>query len=226
MGQRPVVKRPQRPERQAGTIPVEVLRLAPWARLRQGFEQGRRRFRAWFPHAPVALVVLLLGLVNLGPVLHLVRIGVFATPLTIPRLTAEAWRSAPRIVAGFLLFGAAGGLLWRSRLSWTVALLLVAATLMLAWRSGAGVPQALTVFNGVVLLALLVFQRDFDRSSLAAGTLFAIVSILLLLGYAVFGAFVLGQGFAPPVTTLTSALYFAVAAILNVVIVLNTSPSR
>ncbi len=216
VGQRPVVKRPQRPERRGDTIPAEVLRLAPWARLRQGFEQGRRRFRAWFPHAPVALVVVLLGLMNLGPVLHLVRIGVLATPLAIHRLTAEAWRSAPRIVAGFLLFGAAGGLLWRSRLSWTVALLLAAATLMLAWRSEAGVPQALTVFNGVVLLVLLLFQRDFDRSSLAAGTLFAIVSILLLLGYAVFGAFVLGRGFAPPVTTLTSALYFAVVTMSTV----------
>ena len=216
MEQPPGIKRPPKPERSKDTIPAEVLRLEPWARLRQEFERRRRRYRAWFPHAPVAFVVVALGLMNLGPVFHIVATAASAASLAIPTLTAEAWRSAPRVVAGFLLFGAAGGLLWRSRLSWTVALLLAAATLMLAWRAGAGVSQALTIFNGVVLLVLLVFQRDFDRSSLAAGTLFAIVSILLLLGYAVFGAFVLGRGFAPPVTTLTSALYFAVVTMSTV----------
>ncbi|WP_298138989.1 voltage-gated potassium channel protein [Acidiferrobacter sp.] len=216
VGQRSAPKRPKGSQGPEGGTPAEALRLAPWARWRQGWEQGRQRFRGWFPHVPVALAVVILGLINLAPVWHVIKTEISATPFTIHALTTEAWRIAPRVVAGFLLFGAAGGLLWRSRLSWTVALLLAAATLMLAWRSGAATPEALMIFNGLILLVLLVFQRDFDRSSLAAGTLFAIVSILLLLGYAVFGTFVLGRGFAPPVTTLTSALYFAVVTMATV----------
>ncbi len=165
---------------------------------------------------PLALAVILLGLLNLAPVLHLLKTGIAATPLLASALTAKALDGAPGVVAGLLLLGAAGGLLFRSRLSWTVTLLLVAATMMLAWRATPSASSALTVFDGVTLLALLVFQRDFDRSSLAAGTLFAIVSILLLLGYAVFGAFVLGQGFSPPLTTLSGALYFAVVTMSTV----------
>ena len=215
MKQRPIDKRPRRPERKDGVVPADALRLGLWARWRQGFEQTRQRFRAWFPHAPVALAVILLGLWNLAPIMGFISAKSRTTPFLAHILTAQVLHGAPGIVGGLLLLGAAGGLLWRSRLSWTVALLLAAATLMLAWRSG-NVPQDLTIFNGVILVVLLVFQRDFDRSSLAAGTLFAIVSILLLLGYAVFGTFVLGQGFAPPVTTLSGALYFAVVTMSTV----------
>lgn len=88
MEQPPGIKRPPKPERSKDTIPAEVLRLEPWARLRQEFERRRRRYRAWFPHAPVALVVIVLGLMNLGPVFHLVATAASATSLAIPTLTA------------------------------------------------------------------------------------------------------------------------------------------
>lgn len=51
---------------------------------------------------------------------------------------------------------------------------------------------------------------------MAAGTLFAAISILLLLGYAVFGSYVLGKGFTPPITNLVTALYFSVVTMSTV----------
>jgi voltage-gated potassium channel len=196
--------------------PADVLRPNLWARAGQGLEQLRRRLRfsLWFPHIPLALLVALLGAINLLPALHFL----WAAPVPLlPRLlTAKALHNAPQAVAGLMLLAMAGGLLWRSRLSWALALLMTAATLAMAWHRAMGVSSAFTVFNGSMLLAVLLFQRRFDRSSLAAGTLFAAVSVLLLLGYAVCGALVLGQGFTPPVTKLTTALYFSVVTMSTV----------
>jgi len=198
--------------------PTDVLRLRPLARWRQGIEQVRRRlrFHVWFPHFPVALAVALLGVINLLPALHFFGVSRGHWPPLMHLLTVRALHGVPQTIAGVMLLAMAGGLLLRSRLSWAITLLLAAATLAVAWHGAMGPSSALTLFNGLTLLALLVFQRGFDRSSLAAGTLFAIVSVLLLLGYAVFGAFVLGQGFAPPVTNLSTAFYFAVVTMSTV----------
>lgn len=197
--------------------PADVLRLDLWGRAGQGLEQLRRRLRfpLWFPHIPLALLVALLGAINLLPALHFLWVA-HPAPLLPRLLTERALRNTPQAVAGLMLLAMAGGLLWRSRLSWALALLMTAATLAMAWHRATGVSSTFTVFNGSMLLALLFFQRRFDRSSLAAGTLFAAVSVLLLLGYAVCGALVLGQGFAPPVTSLTTALYFSVVTMSTV----------
>ncbi|MHB8253275.1 MAG: voltage-gated potassium channel protein [Acidiferrobacter sp.] len=199
-------------------MPADVLRLAPLARLRQGLAQARRRFRfpLWFPHIPVALAVALLGVMNLLPALRFFGVRAGHLPLLTHVLTVKALHGVPQTVAGCMLLAMAGGLLLRSRLSWAITLLLAAATLAIAWHGAMGPSSTLTLFNGLTLLALLMFQQGFDRSSLAAGTLFAAVSVLLLLGYAVFGALVLGPGFAPPVTNLSTALYFAVVTMSTV----------
>jgi voltage-gated potassium channel len=63
---------------------------------------------------------------------------------------------------------------------------------------------------------LLVAQHYFDRTSLAAATLFGVTSTLLLLGYAVFGSYLFGQGFSPPIDNLSSALYFAIVTMSTV----------
>ena len=197
--------------------PADVLRLDPWMRAAQGLEQMRRRLRfsLWFPHIPLGLLVALLGAINLLPTLHFLA-AAHHVPIFSRLLTARVLHGVPQAVAGLMLLAMAGGLLWRSRLSWAMALLLTAATLAIAWHRPMGASSTLTVFNGLTFLALLLFQRRFDRSSLAAGTLFAAVSVLLLLGYAVCGALVLGRGFAPPITKLTTALYFSVVTMSTV----------
>jgi voltage-gated potassium channel len=66
------------------------------------------------------------------------------------------------------------------------------------------------------LIALIGYWRRFDRSSLAAGGLFAVLSILSLLIYAVFGTLYLGHEFKPEVKDLATALYFSVVSMSTV----------
>ncbi|MGC8624100.1 MAG: voltage-gated potassium channel protein, partial [Phycisphaerae bacterium] len=108
------------------------------------------------------------------------------------------------------------GLAFRSRLAWVIALIISAATLSLVLHHADLRWGALTALNGVVLVGLIIFYRHFSKSSLAAGTMFSLISVLLLLGYSVFGSFVLGQGFAPPITNLVGALYFSVVTLSTV----------
>ena len=201
--------------------PTDLLRPRPHQRARRLLHRWWRlgRWEIWFPHAPLALIVGALGLINLLPVvrytlgLHLYTGA--STPLS-HALELRVLHGVPQGIAGLMLLAMALGLLLRSRLSWAITLLVAAATLAISWHGAAHHTRALIFFNGATLLALLLFHRRFDRSSLAAGTLFAAISVLLLLGYAVFGAYVLGQDFAPPITSLSTAMYFAVVTMSTV----------
>lgn len=203
------------------TQPTEILRPRPHQRARRLLYRWWRlgHWEIWFPHAPLALAVGALGLVNLLPTArHVLGLRLYTGALTpLSRaLDLRVLRSVPQGIAGLMLLAMALGLLLRSRLSWAIALLVAAATLAIAWHGQVQYSRALILFNGATLLALLLFHRRFDRSSLAAGTLFAAISVLLLLGYAVFGAYVLGQGFAPPIKNLSMAIYFAVVTMSTV----------
>jgi voltage-gated potassium channel len=69
----------------------------------------------------------------------------------------------------------------------------------------------------VALAAILVLSwRAFDRSSVAASTLFALTSSGLLLAYATLGALYLGDEFKPPIGDLVSALYFGLVTMTTV----------
>lgn len=103
------------------------------------------------------------------------------------------------------------GLLFRSRLSWIMGIVLTACTILSAVLLGHFYFNLLLIYyDAALLIALLLAHRWFDRSSLAAGTLFAITSGLLLVIYAVFGALYLGNQFSPPIKGIVTALYFAI----------------
>jgi voltage-gated potassium channel len=63
---------------------------------------------------------------------------------------------------------------------------------------------------------LLYYWRRFDRTSLAASSLFAILSIGSLLIYAVFGSLYLGGDFDPPIQNLITAFYFSIVSMSTV----------
>jgi voltage-gated potassium channel len=67
-----------------------------------------------------------------------------------------------------------------------------------------------------ILVALVIAWRRFDRSSIAASTLFALTSVVMLLLYATFGSFYLGGDFKPPITDIISALYYAMVTMSTV----------
>ncbi|MGH3553522.1 MAG: NAD-binding protein [Mycobacterium sp.] len=121
----------------------------------------------------------------------------------------------PLLIGGGMLI-MAGGLLLRSRLAWTMAMLLIvtgAASLVLGRHSHA---HLLLGYFALVLVALFVAWRQFDRSSVAASTLFAVTSVAMLVMYATFGAYYLGREFRPQITDLVTALYYSTVTMSTV----------
>jgi len=193
-----------------------MITLQPLARLRALLRRWNALLRGdvWFPHVLLALAmaaggVLLLEL-NFGDQWRHYADG----------LAAGHFDLAPRLLpplligGGMLIMGA--GLLWRSRLAWTMALLLVltGATSLALGRHFTS--HALLAYFALMTLALFIAWRQFNRSSVAASTLFAVTSVVMLLMYATFGAYYLGQDFKPPITDLITALYYALVTMSTV----------
>jgi voltage-gated potassium channel len=182
----------------------------------------RRRLRThlWFPHVPLFLAVGCLGLLQLE---HALGIGLTdhvtagdLLNLSRTALTAVV-HGAPSATAGVFLVVMSFGLLTRSRLSWVIAVLATVVSALLIWLVWLGPPaNGLLVYNLAVLVALFAAGSAFSRSSLTSASLFATASIILLIAYAVLGAYLLGQDFSPPITDLVTALYFAMVTMSTV----------
>ncbi len=168
----------------------------------------------WFPQVPLAVALALGGLL----LLQLDFGGHFRN--YADSLLHGQFALAPRLLPSLLVGGGmlimAIGLLLRSRLAWTMALLLVltGATSLVVGHDGH--PRPLLVFFTLILIGLFVAWRQFDRSSVAASTLFALTSIAMLLMYATFGAYYLGQQYSPPITDLVTALYYGMVTMSTV----------
>lgn len=167
----------------------------------------------WFPHVPLAL---LLGLGALA--LLRLDLGVDWQHYLV-RLVAGQFNLKPSVLPPLLiglgLLAMAVGLLLRSRLAWTMALLL-AITALVNLLADTRHAQALFAYFVLLLGALLGAWRHFDRSSVAASTLFALTSVALLLIYATFGSYYLGADFRPAITDLATALYYAMVTMSTV----------
>ncbi|MEO7937604.1 MAG: ion channel, partial [Burkholderiaceae bacterium] len=168
----------------------------------------------WFPHVPLALLLALGGFLLLN--------SDFGQTWRryIDELAHGNFTLGPRLLPPLLLGGGmltmALGLLLRSRIAWTMALLLVgtAAASTLFSRQAGGV--ALLAYFAALLAALLIAWREFDRSSVAASTLFALTSVAMLMMYATFGSYYLGADYKPPITDLVTALYYAMVTMSTV----------
>jgi voltage-gated potassium channel len=170
--------------------------------------------RYWFPHVPLALALAWAGFLPLR--------RVFVTYRTIlltdfPHQIFD-FRPVhmPYVLIGVAMLVMSVGLLFRSRFAWIVAIVLTSSLVLSAAIGHHGGVAGLISYNGVLLAALLLSYPWFDRSSLAAGTLFAVASALMLLIYAVFGSLYLGSQFSPPVKDLITALYYSVVTMSTV----------
>lgn len=195
--------------RQKVSAPIHRLRTRVW-RVHQLLAGDY-----WFPHVPLALMLALAGLLVLrtsfgthwSPYLHALSEGHFELKL----------RLLPALLIGGGMVTMALGLLWRSRLAWLVALLLgITAILNTLLGSHHRPEQLLVAYFFLLCLALLFSWRYFDRSSLAASTLFALTSVVMLLLYATFGGLYLGNEFKPRITDIITALYYAIVTMCTV----------
>lgn len=172
------------------------------------------RLRRWFPHVPLALLLALGGFLLLRG--HLGQgWSRYADELVHGSFTLGP-QLLPPLLLGVGMLTMALGLMLRSRVAWTMALLLVgtAAASTLFGRHAGGF--ALLGYFLALLAALLLAWREFDRSSVAASTLFALTSVAMLLMYATFGSYYLGADYKPPINDLVTALYYAMVTMSTV----------
>ncbi len=119
----------------------------------------------------------------------------------------------PPMLSGSGLVLMAPGLLQRARLAWVSSVLLAALAAGLAAWSGHDAGAALP---GALLALLLLQARRFDRSSLAAGSAFALLAIGSLLVYGVLGSLWVGAGYTPPIRDLPTAFYYTIETMSTV----------
>ena len=166
------------------------------------------RARYWFPHIPLALALAGAGYLLLRIVYALQQQVLLSD---FPHHIFDfGLANMPYVLIGVAMLGMSVGLLFRSRFAWIVAIVLTSSTLLSAAIVGHGQRSALISYDGLLLVALLLSYAWFGRTSLAAGTLFAVMSALLLLIYAVFGSLYLGNQFSPPINDLATSLYYSV----------------
>jgi voltage-gated potassium channel len=176
--------------------------------------QRRLLLPYWFPHLPLAVLLIIGGA-------WLLRDDVGSHwQRYIAQIAAGTFDMPPSMLPPILIGGGmltmALALLWRSRIAWVMALLLV-ATAAISTRFGThATGYALLVYFLLVLAALLSCYRHFDRSSVAASTLFALTSVAMLLVYATFGSYYLGAEYRPAITDLVTALYYSMVTMSTV----------
>lgn len=187
---------------------------------RQQLQTIKRRLAArsaaqyWFPQLPLAA-----ALAGAGALLLSVSVGLSWRSLAAQfpfDLLNFAPANLPYVLIGLLMVAVAIGLMFRSRFSWVIGLGLTAATLLLLVEFNRHFYTLLIAYDAALLILLWLARRSFDRSSLAAGTLFALASSLLLLLVGVLGSFYLGGQFSPPIDNLSSAIYYAVVTMSTV----------
>lgn len=192
-------------------MPLESLRQ----RWRLGLQRWESLLRAhgWFPHAPLAALLA-------GGALKLLHLDLGADWQRYLALLMEGQFDLrpgvlPPLLVGLGQLTMAIGLLLRSRLAWSMAVLLViAAIASLLFGLHHSIPTL--IYFLLLLPALLLAWQRFDRSSLAASTLFAFTSAAMLIMYATLGSYYLGAEFTPPIKDLVTALYYALITMSTV----------
>lgn len=191
----------------------------PVARARFDHVRDVLRLERWFPHVPLALLTLLLGISKVSRQASFMlarQLADWLGPETATALFSSGISGASRTVLGVFLLVMSVGLLFRSRLAWVIVVAMLLGQLALSLSVPGDVANPITGFNLLLLVLLLLAWRQFSRSSLTAGTLFAVTSVITLVTLAVLGSFELRDQFKPPIGDLTTALYFVVVTMSTV----------
>lgn len=171
------------------------------------------------PHRWLGALTLVIGSVFLKPLL----LDIYHF-IPQARGTFTGWKdlietfgllTLPQVVLGIAMVLMSIGLFLRARVAWSFSLILLLAVALFNFLLPGANPRIgyLALFDG---LCLLWFWREFSQSSLAAGTLFALISFASLLTYALSGSLYLGDEFHPAINELSTALYFSTVSMSTV----------
>ncbi|MGH7939975.1 MAG: NAD-binding protein [Limisphaerales bacterium] len=178
---------------------------------------SQRRIKALWPQAPMAIVLALIGLLNILDGLRL--------PLTaLKRIQAlnglgeslSAVGGTAQVILGVLLAVVGTGLLWRLVSAWTlsVSLLIIAVAVNVVQKNWG----LSLVLQAGLLCMLLWTKRYFTRRTILASLLFSVSGILAVLAYGTIGTYLLRNGFKPPIQTgdWTTAFYYTIVTLSTV----------
>ena len=121
----------------------------------------------------------------------------------------------PALAIGLGLMVMSVGLFWRARVAWVLSIVLIFSAILLDLYTSRG-HIALQSFSLVLIVLLFRHWQTFNRSSFAASSMYALVSVSWLLFYAVFGTLYLGNEFKPPINDPIASLYFSVITMATV----------
>lgn len=171
------------------------------------------------PNWCLAILVALDGYAFMHPVLREVRAREYSFWLALDNwhdvMQVVGLLEIPRLVLGVGLQIIALGLILKARIAWAFSLVLLIGIGTFAIL-GDGGRAGLGIYTLVLVVALIAYWRRFDRASVTAGSLFALVSMVSLLIYAVFGTLYMGEEFNPPIKDAATALYFSIVSMSTV----------
>jgi voltage-gated potassium channel len=177
--------------------------------------------KAWFPRLPIALAVALLGVLYLLPAidqainlhLHLRTPGSFRQDLVGINLSGIS-----QLSIGMFLLLMSGGLWFRSRAAWLLSVFVMGLAVIVRLLTLSTQPEMPWLLGYALVLTgiLLASHRHFERTSFRFGTLAALIAVVVLFGYAVFGTYFLGDQFSPHIDNLTDAIYVSVVTMTTV----------
>lgn len=185
----------------------------------QTAHQLNRRSQVWIPYVLAALVAIS-GLTLVYPLVHRVWLGEH-----LNWFDQASWREIidtiglielPRVFIGMCLLLMSVGLAMRARLAWAFSLIVYVPALLVTIYSEWGATYTKSIYDLVVVALLTRYWSLFTRSSLTAGSLFAVASLVSLNWYAMLGSLYLGDQFAPKITELPDAAYFSMVAMSTV----------
>ena len=190
--------------------------------LQSFFHRAKKLFSrsSWFPQVPLAVASAFIGLMYLAPLIKEALDWSFVSILFTGSLWGlvdlKMWGVSQSAI-GTLLLIMSLGLLGRSRLAWATCALVIFIGLIIQFTT---ISETLhwwrIMIDSSFLLILLPYYHRFDRHNIRFGTLFALTSLVVFMGYAVLGTYRLGDQFSPPITDLTNAIYFMVVTITSV----------
>jgi len=179
----------------------------------------RKALSLFPPNWCLAILVALDGYAFMHPVLREVRAREYSFWLALDNwhevMRVVGLLEIPRLVLGVGLQVIAIGLILKARIAWAFSLVLLIGIGTFAILGDAG-RAGLGIYTLVLVIALIAYWRRFDRASVTAGSLFALVSVLSLLIYAIFGTLYLGNEFNPPVLDAGTAFYFSIVSMSTV----------